>query len=150
MRILGNKMLAEEATQDTFIKTYHGLAEFRAESSLKTWIYSIAYRTSIDYARRQKRSLQVRALDQEKDFANDSSGDVESMEEQDRHSWLQRGIALLPADQAAIVSIYYLQEKNIKEVSEITGLTESNIKIKLFRARKSLKDILASTKSHYR
>ena len=51
---------------------------------------------------------------------------------------IQSLLSHLDDESKMIVSLYYLEEKNIKEVVEITGLTESNIKIKLFRARKEL------------
>lgn len=150
MRILGDKMLAEEATQDTFLKVYKRLADFRAESSLKTWIYRIGYRTAIDYARRQKRNASVTDLENRRDLTSVVADEIDVLEKDDRLNWLHQGIAKLPADQAAIIAIFYLEEKNVKELCKITGLTESNIKIKLFRARKSLRDILAKTKDGYR
>ena len=150
MRILGDKMLAEEATQDTFLKVYKSLGDFRAESSLKTWIYRIGYRTAIDYARRQKRNALVVDLDNRRDVNSLETDNVDLVEQDERLNWLEQGIAKLPADQAAIISIFYLDEKNVNELSKITGLTESNIKIKLFRARKSLRDLLAKTKGNHR
>ncbi|NND31140.1 MAG: RNA polymerase sigma factor [Saprospiraceae bacterium] len=149
MRILNDRMMAEEATQDTFIKVYKGLHEFREEASLKTWIYRIAYRTAIDYARKKKRHSVLTEIDHKIEAGYEDSDVHNEIQVNERTSCLQQAIDCLPPDQAALISLYYLEEKNVKEVCEVTGLTESNVKIKLFRARKSLKGKLADTKNIY-
>ena len=149
MRVLNDRMMAEEACQDTFLKVYHGLRDFRADATLKTWIYRIAYRTAIDYSRKKKRQARLTELDRKAEEVFENPDTLGELQSEERASWVQRAIASLPADQAALVSIYYLREKSVKEVCAITGLTESNVKIKLFRARKSLKSILAETKNMY-
>lgn len=142
-KILVDKHLAEEATQDTFIKAYKNLDKFREDSSLRTWIYRIAYNTAIDYRRRRKRK--VMAMDEI--TARVSQTDLKDgqtrLEEKEESRRVSRAISKLPADQAALINLYYLEEKKIKEVCEITGLTESNVKIRLFRARKQLAEILS-------
>ncbi len=147
-RVIGDPVLAEEAVQDVFVKVHKNLKGFKAQSSLKTWIYSIAYRTAIDYTRRRKRYSGGAVEISEIQYATDAENAQTSMENRESKEWLHRGIAKLPAELKGIIKLYYLEEKNIKEVSEITGLTESNVKTKLFRARKRLFVILENDKKH--
>ena len=142
-KILVDKHLAEEATQDTFIKAYKNLDKFREDSSLRTWIYRIAYNTAIDYRRRRKRK--VMAMDEmtERVSPTDLKDGQTRLKEKEESRRVSQAIRKLPADQAALINLYYLEEKKIKEVCEITGLTESNVKIRLFRARKQLAEILS-------
>ena len=51
---------------------------------------------------------------------------------------LDKALTLLPTDERALILLYYMEEKTIEEVSTISGLTESNVKTKLFRIRKKL------------
>lgn len=141
-RILVDVRLAEEATQDTFIKAYKNLDKFREESSMKTWIYRIAYNTAIDYRRRKRHPVSDVQILPENSSETDVKNAQTRLEEEEDYKMVHTAIQRLPADQAALITLYYLEEKNIREVCEITGLTPSNVKIKLFRARKQLADIL--------
>ena len=67
----------------------------------------------------------------------------EQLEQADLNELLRREIQQLKAEDAAIVTLFYLQEKQVKEVATITGLTESNVKVKLYRLRDKLKDQLS-------
>jgi RNA polymerase sigma-70 factor (ECF subfamily) len=142
-RILADRELAEEAAQDTFVKAYRNLKDFRADASLKTWIYRIAYNTAIDYQRKKRRK--VMPIDQ-MPLLETNADALHSMVDQEQILGVHQAIEKLPADQRALITLYYLEEKNIKEVSDITGWSESNVKIKLFRARKQLAEILTGIK----
>jgi RNA polymerase sigma factor (sigma-70 family) len=145
-RILLEETLAEEATQDAFLKVYRSWHKFRGDSSVKTWIYRIAYHTAIDYARKKKRKTVSLEEIQGTSHPVEAADAQDQMEDQDQSAWVHGAIALLPTDQAALITLYYMENKNIREVCEITGLSESNVKIKLFRARKLLADILVKSK----
>jgi RNA polymerase sigma-70 factor (ECF subfamily) len=60
-----------------------------------------------------------------------------------RYEPLYQAIDQLPKQEKAVVILYYLEEKSIREISRITEITESNIAVMLFRARKKLKAILS-------
>lgn len=146
-RILIDNRLVEEATQDTFVKAYKNLDRFRADCSLKTWIYRIAYHTAIDYSRKKKQKLVSYEEIPFDSSPHSTENPYQNMEDYEQKMWVQNSISRLPPEQAALITLYYLEEKNVREVSEITGLTESNIKIKLFRARKSLAEILVKSQN---
>jgi len=133
---------AEEATQDTFVKLYRSIGQYRQDAKLSTWIYSIAYRTGLDYLRKRPnhQSLQDSAYQ----VPDDSMMDDQSNKDLGR--WLDLQLSKLPPEEVALLRLYYLQELQIKEVAEITGLTVANVKVKLFRIRKSLKDQMSHLK----
>lgn len=56
---------------------------------------------------------------------------------------MHHALSQMKPEDASLLAFYYLQEQSVKEISEITGLTESNIKVKLFRLRDALKNHLA-------
>ena len=69
----------------------------------------------------------------------DFESPIKSLNSEDQKKYIKKAIDSLPETEALLVMLYYLDENSIKEISEITGLTKSHIKVKLFRARKTLK-----------
>ena len=130
---------AEEAAQDTFIKVFKSIKTFNGESKFSTWIYRIAYRTGLDYLKKRKTVQSIdEAMIPEKTLGIDAKGQ-KNLERQDVNDQIDDALSAIPDDQATVLRLFYLSELNLKEVSEITGLTESNVKVRLFRARKQLK-----------
>lgn len=140
-RVVRDENLAEEATQDVFVKCYKKLDSFKEESSLKTWIYRVAYRTAIDYVRKSKKRSTAHLEVAEKVVEMEENQE-EKMIVKEKTTKLRKAIDRLAPEDATLLELYYFEEKNIKEVASITGMSTSNIKTKLFRARKSLRTIL--------
>lgn len=127
---------AEEATQDTFMKVFKSMASFNKQSKLSTWIYRIAYRTGLDYLKKKKHHLS----DVTEHHNISSSTDLErDLHQQSLLEFVKEFIANLPSEESSVMKLFYLQQRSIKEVQAATGLTETNIKTKLFRTRKSLR-----------
>ena len=137
-RIVSCQEEAEELTQDVFIKAFQQLSSFKAESSFSTWIYRIATNTALSAIR--KRKNEVIRLD-DSVFANLSDTQVDEALEDDSEEQLQRlqrAMEQLEADERALITLYYMEEKPLAEVAFIVGLTEANVKVKLHRIRKKL------------
>ena len=133
-KILLNIHEAEEASQDAVLKVLKALDSFDRKSAFKAWCYTIAYRTAIDYKRKIKYTSD---LNTGIELAHYSLADDEVNFDESKKNMLAL-LSHLEDESRLIISLFYLEEKNIKELIKITGLTESNIKIKLFRARKEL------------
>jgi len=129
---------AAEAAQDTFIKAFKHIGTFNEQSKLSTWLYSIAYRTGLDYLRKRKN---IKSIDNDIDQSDIRIEEEVTIgiERKERAKLLERQILKLGAQDAAILRMFYFDEMNLKEICNITKLSESNIKIKLFRSRKLLK-----------
>ena len=139
MRVLRHREEAEEATQDAFVKAYRNLSGYAGDSRFSTWLYSIVYRTAISKLRaRRGPTMDLDAVPEHAAHWSDRS----EVEISDRRSALEFALAQLPEEEATIVSLFYLHEQNIEEIVTATGLTASNVKVKLHRSRKKLFEIL--------
>ena len=137
-RIVSCQEDAEELTQDVFLKAFQQLSSFKAESSFSTWIYRIATNVAIS-AVRKKRNDVLRLDDSV--FANLSDTQVDEAledESEEQMERLQQAMNQLEADERALITLYYLEEKPLAEVAFILGITEGNAKVKLHRIRKKL------------
>lgn len=137
-RIVSCQEDAEELTQDVFLKAFQQLSSFKAESSFSTWIYRIATNLAIS-AVRKKRNDVLRLEDSV--FANLSDTQVDEAledESEEQMERLQQAMNQLEADERALITLYYLEEKPLAEVAFILGMTEGNAKVKLHRIRKKL------------
>ena len=70
--------------------------------------------------------------------SEDAARDLEKLHQNEQKKFVNEAINKLPEDDATVVTLFYMNESSIDEISEVTGLSQSNVKIKLFRARKKL------------
>lgn len=142
-KILRSREEAEEVAQDVFVKVYKMLNSYEKKSKFSTWLYTVTYRTAIDTAR--KKQVLTDSIDDDAHFLQIEDAEnspLQEVQESDLQSQLQLVINRLRPDDAALITLFYLNEKPIKEISEITGLTETNIKTKLHRIREVLREYL--------
>ncbi len=139
-KILNNDEDAEEAAQDTFIKGYQALSSFSGKSKYSTWLYRIAFNTSISYKR--KRRIEVSGLESIEHQISSNDDTSINLKKQDQRAVIEKALhALNPLD-STIITLFYLKERNLEEISQITGLKISAIKVKLFRSRKRMAEKL--------
>jgi RNA polymerase sigma factor (sigma-70 family) len=138
-RIMKVREEAEEVAQDSFIKAYESLNSFRGESKFSSWLYSIAYRKALDALRKNKKYKASEIID---DITEGEVSGIEDalhyLEGEERKKAIQDCILKLASDEATIITLYYFQDQSVREISTITGLSEDNIKVKLYRSRKKL------------
>ncbi len=128
---------AEELAQDVFVKAYSSLSSFNRSSKFSTWLYTIARNTCLSQLR--KKNTPHDELKEEYINLHENSDPAEKRSEKEQ---LIKAINMLQHSERVILSLFYIQEQSIQEVSTITGDTISNVKVKLHRARKKLKEIL--------
>lgn len=139
LRILRNPEDAEDAAQDSFIKAYRQLDKFEGKSKFSTWLYTIVYRTSVSKLQQSRIPVFSMSEDLAENYTYDySTPQIEGMQAAEQQKYIKLAIAKLPESEALLITLFYLNENTIREIEEITGLTESNIKVKLYRARKIL------------
>lgn len=139
--VLKDRHEAEEATQDSFVKAYKAIKSFDHKSKFSTWIYKIAYRTSLDYLRKRKKTSN---LEDSSYYIADSQSVEKQIDADERKALLVKIIMSLPEEEAALIRMFYMEELQIKDLIKITGLSESNVKTKLFRIRKKLRKMLST------
>lgn len=135
--VVGNQEDAEEISQDVFVKAFFSLKSFRGECSFSTWLYRIAYNMSITAARKKKRvSVQIDSVANISD--NSEEQRIETKEMENKFNILYKAVDNLHPEERFIILSFYNYQKSIKEISEITGISESNVKVKLHRIKKRL------------
>jgi RNA polymerase sigma factor (sigma-70 family) len=143
LRICGNHEEAEEIAQDSFLKAYRSLKDFKRKSSFATWLYRIVYNTAISSVRIKKKGL----LSLE-DFPADatdfigSNSSEEDAETEYRNSLVSFALQKINEEERGLISLYYYDEMSTEEISAVTGISKSNIKVKLFRARQKMLEII--------
>lgn len=139
MRVLRQREDAEEVTQDAFVKAYRKLPDFTGASKFSTWLYSITYHTAISKLR-SRRSGVADLEDVPETFL--ATAEHSSATHADRKQALELAMGRLPAEDAAVVSLFYFSEQSVEEIVTATGLSASNVKVKLHRSRKKLLEVL--------
>ena len=139
-RLLGDVQKAEDACQEIFIKVWQRLPEFKGDSSLSTWLHSIATRTAIDVWRLDKRLHFVEAEEVEAtaDHAQLLDHKVEDAEARD----LERAIQRLPAQAKAVFVLFALEGYQHTEIAALLGIAEGSSKAQYHRARQLLRGFL--------
>jgi RNA polymerase sigma factor (sigma-70 family) len=134
---------AEEIAQDSFLKAYRALASFKRQSSFSTWLYRIVYNTAVSYVRIKKK--EVLSLDDFPADATDFIGTGSSEEEAEseyRRSLINFAFQKISEEERSLITLHYYEEMSTEEISEVTGISKSNIKVKLFRARQKMYQVI--------
>lgn len=143
LKLLKRPEDAEEMAQDTFIKAYQKLDSYEGKSKFSTWLYSITYNACISELR--KRRIEFKSLEDQRITEQDEMKMHDYYREtkkEDQEKYLNLALGKLPEDDQVLVTLYYYENQSMDEISEITGLTVSNIKVKIHRARKKMYSLL--------
>jgi RNA polymerase sigma factor (sigma-70 family) len=149
LRYVPNREVAEELSQDVFVKAYTHLASFKGESKFSTWLYTIVHTTCLSYLRKKNNGPVL--LEEEKMASLGTTIEHENAENtlqlKHRNELLNKAIGKLPAQEGQTLALFYQGEQSVEEISKITDTTVSNVKVRLFRARQKLKEIIST---HYK
>lgn len=134
---LGDRQLAEDAFQETFLKAWKAREHFRGESSEKTWLASIAVNTCRDMLRsgwfRMRRKSAP--IDELLDLAADAPTAAED-------SPVRAAVLALPGKYREVIMLYYDQNMKLKEIAQLLRLSVNTVSTRLNRARKLLQKAL--------
>ncbi|MEC7769643.1 MAG: sigma-70 family RNA polymerase sigma factor [Bacteroidota bacterium] len=143
IRMLGNREEAEEVSQDVFIKVYKSLPSFKGDSKLSTWMYRIAYNTCLDRIKKIKKKRMHTELEMVDQIAYaDLDTAFQKMVRTERSALIGKCLSRLSDEDAGVLTLFYLEEKNLQEMEKVTNLPINTLKVRLFRARKRLASIM--------
>lgn len=143
-RMCGDEQIAEDAAQETFIRAWANLASFRADASLRNWLYRIALNAATDMLRREKRILPG---DLEDFHLTDSSPGPEGVYEQsERTALVQRAIASLPDASRAVLVLKEYEGLSYHEIADALDIPIGTVMSRLNYARRSLKEKLEGSR----
>ena len=149
LRMLGNREDAEEATQDVFVRVFQSMDNFRGDSSLSTWIWRIT--TNVCITRRKKKNIDAISLDNVEidppdGRIEDCSRQEKSLYRRERSKLINTCISLLPPNESAAITLFYLEGLSYEEISEILKLPIGTVSIALHRGRRRLGEMLKGKK----
>lgn len=133
LAVLKDEMLAEDATQEIFMKIFLNLSRFEEKAKFSTWIYSITYNYCIDYLRRKQKgdifSEDIeKAADVQEDIPDEALVELEARQ-------LKRLLDQMPVGDRTILLMKYQDDLSVKEIADALHKTESAVKMKLKRAK---------------
>ena len=151
LRMLGREQDAEDVLQNTFLKVLQNIQGFEERSSLSTWIYRIAANEALMMLRKMKPEVN---LDDQNSDDDENQMPVqivdwgalpeETLESGEAKKFLDQAIDELPETLRVVFILRDIEGLSIKETSDALGLTETNVKTRLLRARLSLREKLSS------
>jgi len=151
LKMLGNEQDAEDVLQNTFLSALTHLTNFEGRSSVLTWLYRIAINEALMVMRRGRPEVNIddtESSDDTGDLSPSQFVDWGALPEDELLSAegkqaLDKAIQNLPENLRMVFLLRDIQELSIKDTAETLGLTESNVKVRLLRARLSLREQLS-------
>jgi len=144
-RMVGDRDQVADLLQETFLAVFRQLHRFRFESSLRTWISRVAYTTALQHLRRRRLEAQWMVaveVPEELGIGDEGPGPAELSEALQAGRQLGAALERLSAPQRLIVGLHYLEDFDLAEIEQVTGLARGTIKSHLRRARQVLKQEL--------
>lgn len=148
--ILKEESRVEDTVQDVFVLLFRNLSKFRGKSALKTWIYRITVNEALRQISRSKRWVQMPEGDVEPSqipstivVFNHGTSPERVLIEGEQRELIQSGLRQLKPDHRVILTLYYLEDLSVQELSTVLEIPEGSVKSRLYYARESLKNALA-------
>ena len=145
-RMLKNEFDAEEILQDCFLKAYHSLKDFKGEAKFSTWFYKIVYNSALTKLSSKRRKIESEMSSVEDHFSLESDYESIDVERKDLIEFLQETINKLPERYSAVITMFYLNQLSIEEISEVMQISVSNVKVMLYRSRNALRDLILNSR----
>lgn len=141
--IVKNHDDTDDILQNTFLKIYRNIDQFKGESKLYSWMYRIATNESLTFINKKSRRLQITSEDLQNQIIDNLESDV-YFEGDEIQLKLQKAVASLPAKQQQVFNMKYFQELKYREMSEILDTSEGALKASYHIASKKIQEYLKS------
>ncbi|HLC42905.1 MAG TPA: sigma-70 family RNA polymerase sigma factor [Methylomirabilota bacterium] len=141
LRMLGDRSEAEEIAQEAFLRVYRSIREFRGESKLSTWLYTITSRLCLNRLKSGERQRREGAGVLAR-IANGHPDPAETLEESELEAAIRQAIAELDEDRRIVVVLRDLHGLSYEEIAEALDLELGTVRSRLHRARMELKQRL--------
>jgi RNA polymerase sigma factor (sigma-70 family) len=144
LRASGNPQEAQDLTQDTFLKAWLSLPQFRLEARFRTWLYRIVINLCYNRNPHLKRELESLSLDESQNLPvyNGEGDPPHTMEVNQQRLFLHQKISELPATYQMLIQLRYHQELSYDEIANIMDMPLGTVKTGLFRAHAQLRTFL--------
>lgn len=142
LRMLKDRSSAEDAVQESFIRMYRSLSNFRYDSQFSTWFYRIVYTTCLNVLRAQRRMPLMDPLDEETAPVWIEPEVFDHLDRSLIESVLMEEFANMSPTYAAVMDLFYVKECSYEEIVRVTGMPLGTVKTRLNRGRAVLRDAL--------
>ena len=150
-RLIPSSEEAEEATQDTLLEAFQSLHRYDArKASFSTWLMRIAYHTALKHYRKRRKSIPTVEVDQQW-FNTIPDNETDALLDDtvpDRIALMEKAIGMLNPDDQMLLSLYYFDNRPIREISSIMEHEESYFRSRLQWLRKKLAIIIKTLESN--
>ncbi len=141
-RIVGNHDDADDVTQETFVKAFVGLGDFRGDASFYTWVYRIAVNLSLNAIRKRQVLNYLRDSSVLSSLLPLGEDPVREVEFRDLQSRLEKAVAQLPEKQRAVFVLRHYEEMQYEEIAQILKTSIGGLKANYFHALKKVQQFL--------
>jgi RNA polymerase sigma-70 factor (ECF subfamily) len=143
VKLTGNEADANDVVQDTYVRAFRHLRRFRGDASFSTWLYRIASNCASSFLSRRGRHRYESLTVVEDIAATDLDDDPSlSAEASSLRTTIERALDQLPARLRAVVELRELEDLSHREIAERLGISESATKVRLHRARQTLRRLV--------
>jgi RNA polymerase sigma-70 factor, ECF subfamily len=138
----------EDIVQEVFIKAYQKLGSYRAEAPFEHWLMRLAVRTCYDFLRSHQRNREINVTDFTQEEEQWLDQFAVAPDEVDDHASAARDLVRkvldqLPPEARMVIQLLEIEDRTVKEIAELTGWSETLVKVRAFRARAKMKKLLA-------
>ena len=150
-RLVRDRDDAADVTQEVYVRVLRSVMGFRGDAAFGTWLHRVTVNTALTALRRRSRSMRVGSEpfampgDESVAVIEPGAGPEERAERAETLARAEAAVAALPESARTVVVLRDIEGLSTAEVAAMTGLTESAVKVRLFRARQRLRDALSDT-----
>ncbi len=142
-RLTGRPEEAEDIAQEVFVRVYFSMDRLREAEQFEPWLYRIATNSALDFLRRHRRCrIRLSDLSEEQQVTLERVMAMRSAsdrrEESELHDLAEQVLAMLSAEDRALLVLKEIEGLSIREIGEVYGVRQETIKVRLFRARQRI------------
>jgi RNA polymerase sigma-70 factor (ECF subfamily) len=140
-RITGSEEAAEDLCQDAFFRLYEKKMVFTLPEEAKYWLIRVATNAALNYAKRKDRERRAYQKAFREDIRKTETGESELLAKESREE-VQEALKKLPRNLRMVLILREYGELNYKKIGQVLGISEGNVKVRVFRARERLAGLL--------
>ncbi|HYG61248.1 MAG TPA: RNA polymerase sigma factor [Thermoanaerobaculia bacterium] len=132
---------AEDVTQDAYVRAFRDLASFRGEARFSTWLTRIACHEALARARKRRRLVSIGG-DEPPEPPTETPGPEKELANRELHAILREAVEILPDPLRSVFCLREIEGLSTEETADALGLTVENVRVRLHRAKRSLRERL--------
>jgi RNA polymerase sigma-70 factor (ECF subfamily) len=139
-RMCGDALVAEDAAQETFIRAWQNLSSYRPQTSIRNWLYRIAFNAAMDMIRKEKRIIPTDIDDLQ--LTDERPGPESQVSQHERTAMVQKAVLSLPDASRAVLVLKEYEGMSYHEIADALDIPIGTVMSRLNYARKLLKEKL--------